>query len=145
MTFEGRYYQLREAHCEPKPLQKPHPPFVIGGRGERLSLRVVARYATIWDCIVDTPEEYRHKSTVLDGHCAAIGRDPTTIERANHVFIDYANLRAAREETRSFVAAGVSYVIYHLPPPYPAGIVRHLAEEVAESFCAEYEEEEAQT
>ena len=47
--FDGQYYQLKEARCEPKPIQQPHPPFVIGGGGEQLTLRVAARHATIWN------------------------------------------------------------------------------------------------
>ena len=47
--FDGRYYQLKQARCEPKPVQKPYPPFVIGGGGEQLTLRVVARYADVWN------------------------------------------------------------------------------------------------
>jgi alkanesulfonate monooxygenase SsuD/methylene tetrahydromethanopterin reductase-like flavin-dependent oxidoreductase (luciferase family) len=50
-TFEGRYYQLKEARREPKPVQKPHPPFVIGGSGEKLTLRVVAKHADIWNFV----------------------------------------------------------------------------------------------
>ena len=49
--FDGRYYQLKEARCEPKPVQKPYPPFVIGGGGEQLTLRVVAQYADVWNFI----------------------------------------------------------------------------------------------
>ena len=48
-NFDGRYYQLNDARCEPKPIQKPYPPFVIGGGGEQLTLRVVAKYADIWN------------------------------------------------------------------------------------------------
>jgi alkanesulfonate monooxygenase SsuD/methylene tetrahydromethanopterin reductase-like flavin-dependent oxidoreductase (luciferase family) len=73
--FDGRYYQLREARCEPKPVQQPHPPVVIGGGGEQLTLRVVAQYAGIWDCMTDSPQEYRHKSAVLDSHWTRPGDD----------------------------------------------------------------------
>jgi len=55
VSFDGRYYQLREAYCEPKPIQKPHPPFVMGGDGEYVIERVIARYADTWDCSVDSP------------------------------------------------------------------------------------------
>lgn len=138
-SFEGRYYQLSEAPCEPKPIQKPHPPFVIGADGEQ-TLRVVAQYANIWDCSVDTPEQYRHKSASLDSYCAAIGRDSTTIERSRHIAVDTANLNAAFLETCAFIEVGVTHIIYHVPVPDPQGILHRLAEEVAEPVRAEYQE-----
>lgn len=137
VSFAGRYYQLSEAHCEPKPVQKPHPPFVIGADGEQ-TLRVVARYANIWDCSVDTPEEYRHKSAILDSHCAAIGRNPAIIERSRHISVDPSNLHAAYQETRAFIEVGATHIIYHVPVPDPLGILRRLAEEVAEPLRAAY-------
>jgi F420-dependent oxidoreductase-like protein len=138
VNFEGRYYQLNEAHCEPRPVQQPHPPFVIGGDGEQ-TLRVVARYANIWDCSVDSPEDYRHKSTILDSHCAAIGRDPATIERSRHISVDPSDLRAARLETSTFIEVGATHIIYHVPVPDSMGILRRLATEVAEPLRAEYQ------
>jgi F420-dependent oxidoreductase-like protein len=144
VSFEGRYYQLSEAHCEPKPIQNPHPPFVIGGDGEQ-TLRVVARYANIWDCSVASPEEYRHKSIILDSHCAAIGRDPATIERSRHISIDTSDLHAARMETRAFIEVGATHIIYHVPVPDPQGILCRLAEEIAEPLRAEYEEAKEHT
>ncbi len=139
VSFEGRHYQLSDAYCDPKPLQRPHPPFVIGGDGDQ-TLRVVARYANIWDCSVDSPEEYRHKGTVLDGYCAAIGRDPATIERSRHIAADPSDLRAAYRETRAFVDVGATHLVYHVPVPDPGGFLRRLAEEVVEPLRAEYQE-----
>ena len=140
VSFDGRYYHLSEAYCEPKPIQKPYPPFVIGGDGEQLIQRVVARYADIWDCSVDSPEEYRHKSAVLDSYCTAIGRDPATIERSRHISIDPSDLGTARLQTRSFIEAGATHFIYHVPVPYSRGIVRRLSEEIAEPLRAEFQE-----
>ena len=74
--FDGRYYQLKEARCEPKPVQKPYPPIVIGGSGEQLTLRIVAQYADVWNFAGGPVETFQHKTAVLDEHCAAIGRDP---------------------------------------------------------------------
>ncbi|GLV59321.1 LLM class F420-dependent oxidoreductase [Dictyobacter sp. S3.2.2.5] len=136
-NFEGRYYQLHDAYCEPKPIQKPRPPFVIGAEGER-TLRVVARHADIWDCSVNTPEEYRQKSAILDHACAAIGRDPATIEHSRHVSVDPSDLHAAYEETRAFIEVGATYIIYHVPVPDPQGILQRLAEEVAAPLRAAY-------
>ena len=60
--------QLKQARCEPKPVQKPYPPFVIGGSGEQLTLRVVAQYADVWNSMPADVEEFRHKVSVLHEH-----------------------------------------------------------------------------
>jgi alkanesulfonate monooxygenase SsuD/methylene tetrahydromethanopterin reductase-like flavin-dependent oxidoreductase (luciferase family) len=73
-TYEGRFYQLRGAQCDPKPVQAPHPPIWIGGGGEQLTLRVVARHADRSN-FGGRPEEFAHKCEVLKGHCAEVGRD----------------------------------------------------------------------
>jgi F420-dependent oxidoreductase-like protein len=80
-TYDGVYYHLKEAYCNPKPVQKPHPPILIGGGGEQLTLKMVARYADEWNAF-GTPEVIRHKVEVLEGHCRAIGRDVNTIEKS---------------------------------------------------------------
>ncbi|HSH11884.1 MAG TPA: TIGR03560 family F420-dependent LLM class oxidoreductase [Ilumatobacter sp.] len=77
-TFSGRYYDMKRANCDPKPLQQPTPPIWIGGGGEQLTLRVVAKYA---DCsnFGGPPEVWAHKRDVLREHCANVGRDPDEI------------------------------------------------------------------
>jgi alkanesulfonate monooxygenase SsuD/methylene tetrahydromethanopterin reductase-like flavin-dependent oxidoreductase (luciferase family) len=84
-TFNGRYYQLTGAICEPKPVQAPAPPILIGAGGERSALRVVAEHADMWVSPTRTAEEFRAKNAVLDQHCAAAGRDPAQITRAAQV------------------------------------------------------------
>ncbi len=131
VTFEGNYYHLHEAPCEPKPQQKPHPPFVIGGSGERLTLRVVARYASIWNYNGSDVDEFRRKQAVLDAHCAAIGRNPQEIERSIQFPVDLAHpLAALRSTVRTFIKSGATHLILNLRPPYPSGIITRLAEEV---------------
>ena len=137
-NFDGKYYQLKDAYCEPKPVQKPYPPIVIGGGGEKLTLRVVAQYANIWNMPGGPVEIFQHKSQVLDQHCAAIGRDPSTIERSVQLVINPNNLQETRDITRNFIDAGASHIILNLRAPYPDGIVQLLADEVAEPLRAEY-------
>lgn len=137
VNFEGRYYQLSEAPCDPKPMQRPSPLFVIGGEGEQ-TLKVIAQYADIWDCSIDSPEAYRQKSMLLENYCTAIGRDPATIERSRHISVGPSDLNRARLETRSFIAVGATHIIYHVPVPASQDILRRLAEEVAEPLRAEY-------
>ncbi|MDQ2903784.1 MAG: LLM class F420-dependent oxidoreductase [Chloroflexota bacterium] len=137
-NFDGKYYQLKNAYCEPKPVQKPYPPFVIGGGGEQLTLRVVARYAAIWNFAGGSVEDFRHKNEVLDAHCAAVGRDPATIERSIQMAINPNDLSITRNAIRDFVEAGATHIILNLRPPFPQGIVQRLADEVAEPLQAEY-------
>jgi F420-dependent oxidoreductase-like protein len=138
VTFEGRYYQLSEAPCDPKPLQKPSPPFVIGGEGEH-TLKVIARYADIWDCSVDSPEVYHQKSILLENSCTAIGRDPASIEYSRHISVNPSDLKAALLQTRSFIEVGATHIIYHVPVPASQDILRRLAEEVASPLQADYQ------
>jgi F420-dependent oxidoreductase-like protein len=88
-TFNGRFYQIREAYCNPKPIQKPHPPIMVGGSGERETLRIVAKYADACN-IFGSPETVRRKLHILRGHCKAVGRDYDSIlkTKLGHVIID---------------------------------------------------------
>jgi F420-dependent oxidoreductase-like protein len=79
--FAGRYYQLADAPLDPKPVQTPHPELMIGGAGERITLRIVARHANHWN-VWGGPKTLERKGAVLDEHCAAVGRDPATITRS---------------------------------------------------------------
>lgn len=128
--FDGRYYQLKGARCEPKPVQKPYPPFVIGGGGEQKTLRVVAQYADIWNFAGGPVDEFRRKCQILDEHCAAVGRDPAAITRSVQMRFDLANLDATRESARAFIGAGAAHIIFMLQPPYPEGTLSRLAGEV---------------
>ena len=129
-TFEGRYYQLKEARSAPKPTQRPYPPITIGGSGEKLTLRVVAKHADIWNFVAGNVETFQHKERILREHCEAIGRDTTEIERSVQVPVDYDDLSKTVKITQDFVDAGATHLIFGLRPPFPAGIVTRLAEEV---------------
>jgi len=90
VTFEGRHYQLREALANPKPLQKPHPPIVVGGEKPKM-LRVIARHADEWN----VPSHgdvvaWTKTSALLDEACAEVGRDPAEIRRSVQLFIQPA-------------------------------------------------------
>lgn len=78
-TFDGRYYQLKDAMAEPKPLQSPRIPLWIGGAGEKVTLRHVAREADGWNTFLSPLDEFDHKLSVLDEHCRAVGRDRSEI------------------------------------------------------------------
>jgi F420-dependent oxidoreductase-like protein len=84
VNFEGKYYKLQGAINYPKPVQKPRPPIVIGGGGEKLTLRVVAKHADIYNLNIGTPEYFERKVRILREHCASIKRDPNEIELSFH-------------------------------------------------------------
>jgi F420-dependent oxidoreductase-like protein len=81
-TWTGKHYRLDNAICEPKPVQRPHPPITIGGGGEKLLLRAVARHADVWNYFPVPLPEYERKAQVLGQHCRALGRDPQSLERS---------------------------------------------------------------
>jgi alkanesulfonate monooxygenase SsuD/methylene tetrahydromethanopterin reductase-like flavin-dependent oxidoreductase (luciferase family) len=138
--FDGVYYQLVHARCDPKPVQQPHPPFVIGGGGEKRTLGVVARYATMWNFAVAPDEMFtaepierlRHKTAILDERCASVGRDPAEITRSVQLCAAPNRAPAVREMRRSFIAAGATHLILTLRAPYPDNVAQQLAEDVIE-------------
>ena len=73
-TFKGEHFEVNRAYCDPKPLQQPHPPVLIGGGGEQLTLRVVAKHANCSN-FGGNPDQFAHKVEVLKSHCASVGRD----------------------------------------------------------------------
>ena len=87
-SYEGQYYKIEGAYCEPRPA--PAPPILIGGSGERKTLRVVAELADWWNGNFSPLDAYRAKVEILRGHCAAVGRDPSeiTLSYYGHVGID---------------------------------------------------------
>ena len=135
--FGGRHYQLRGAACEPKPVQRPHPPFVIGAGGERSALRVVAEQADIWNCPSRTAAEFRHKSRVLDEHCAAIGRDPAEITRSMQVLVPPGDPAASRALLLELIGAGVTHLVLAPLPPCPDRPAQWLADEIAAPVAAQ--------
>ncbi len=79
-NFEGRFYQLKNASLEPKPVQQPLP-LLIGGGGEQVTLKITAKWADEWN-VWGTPTTLKQKMAILDGHCKTIGRDPRSIQRS---------------------------------------------------------------
>ena len=115
-TFGGRYLHLTEARCEPKPVQRPHPPIVIGGRGRTRTLRTAARWAQQWNAITSDPQEWASLKQTLVEHCGAIGRDPDEITCSVNVRVDPdAGPGAAAEAAAAYRDAGADLAIMNLP------------------------------
>ena len=82
-NFQGRHYSLKDAVCEPKPIQKPHPPITVGGCEEKHTLKVTAKYANRFDWgFLPSMEAYKRKLQVLEDHCSAVGKKFGEIERS---------------------------------------------------------------
>jgi F420-dependent oxidoreductase-like protein len=125
-TFKGRYYQLTDARCNPKPVQQPHPPICIGGSGEKRTLRTTARFAQHWNFVGGTPDQFRHARDVLYQHCADIGRDPSEILLSTHV--QYTGDPAQTADTAAALGeAGAQLGIVTMRPPHTAAALEPLA------------------
>ena len=128
-TMSGTHVRLSNARCEPKPVQRPHPPIAIGGRGRRRTLRTVARWAQHWNCLTQSPADWRELREVLDGHCADVGRDPAAIESSVNVRYEGDTDRLLATAT-SFFDAGVDVVIVAFPPPYDVADVHTVGDAI---------------
>jgi len=130
--FAGQHYALKDARCEPKPVQRPHPPICIGGSGEKRTLRSAARWAQHWNHPGGRPEDIAHSIEVLHGHCADIGRDPSEILVSTHLHAEPGvDPRALTEQAAAYEAVGVQLGIVYLPVPHTPGILEPLAEALA--------------
>jgi F420-dependent oxidoreductase-like protein len=132
-TFEGKYFSVKGAQCDPKPVQQPHPPVWIGGGGEQLTLRVVARHA---DCanFGGKPHEWAHKREVLQRHCKDVGRDEDEIRKT---ISGEVLLRETEDDIRALVDAGEAGSLWN--EPYDSWVSGNLVgtpEQVCEKIRA---------
>jgi F420-dependent oxidoreductase-like protein len=129
--YTGRHYQLAETICSPPPVQQPRPRILVGGSGERKTLRLVAQYADACNLFAPDPEVVAHKLEVLDRHCETEGRDPGSIQRTILGFGDpLADVDAFLATMAGYAAMGVDLVEVMPPGPDPAAWVTRLGEEV---------------
>jgi F420-dependent oxidoreductase-like protein len=159
-TLHGRHYHVTDVIGLPKPLQSPHPPIMIGGVGEKVLLKIVARYADMWNASADA-ERMRHLIEVIARHCEAVGRDPDAIEKTVMIPFAYrfdadrqqfvcnlvARMRNVSPEAarpgimigsadeclatvERFRAVGVTHFIFMLFPPFPMDELQAFAADV---------------
>jgi alkanesulfonate monooxygenase SsuD/methylene tetrahydromethanopterin reductase-like flavin-dependent oxidoreductase (luciferase family) len=126
---EGDHVTVHGAFGSPKPVQRPHPPILIGGRAAS-TLRVVARHADVWNIPGGDLADCVERSALLDRYCAEIGRDPATITRSIHLPVSYEHPQETREAVGEAVAAGFGHVTLGLPAPWPEGVTQWVADEV---------------
>lgn len=132
-SFAGENYHLLDARCEPKGVQRPRPPFVLGGQGEKRMLPIVAKWADQWNYPGTTADGLKQKLEVLHGCCAAIGRNPSQIEVSMHLFNPTTPVAAARE-ARELAAAGCDHVMLYMQREFDPDTVRAVVKEVADAI-----------
>ena len=127
--FHGTHIQLTGAFGNPKPVQRPHPPILIGGRSSA-TLRVVAEHADLWNMPGGTIEDAAERSALLDRYCTEIGRDPASITRSIVLPVSYDHPDATRDTIGDATDAGFRHIILGLAAPYPANAARWVADEL---------------
>ncbi len=136
-SFTGKYYQLVDAPFEPKTVQRPHPPILIGGVGPKLLQPIVARYADIWNFFAD-PDVAKTKALCehFDAVCWQLGRDPAAIEKSAGVRTAMleGSAKDVRARFQALVDIGVRHFIISLPQPYDLGLLRAFATQVMPAF-----------
>jgi F420-dependent oxidoreductase-like protein len=159
-SFEGEFYRVSNAFCVPKPVQKPHPPILIGGGGEKMTLKLVAKYGDACN-LLGGAGVVRHKLEVLKEHCRAVGRDYDEIlkTKLGHLVIArdsqearsiaegegytsemlknyaiYGTPDRVKEGIRELADAGVEYLILNIHAKKEEEMLKLFAEEVVKSF-----------
>ena len=157
-SFSGKFYQIRNAYCNPKPIQKPHPPIMIGGSGERRTLKIVAKYGDACN-IFGSVETVKKKLEVLREHCRSVGRDYDSIVKSKlgRIVIDkdkekvteaikgmpgdrrreyavYGTPEEVRKQIEAFRDVGVEYLIVNLEPERELQALDLFANEVVKKL-----------
>jgi len=119
-NFDGAHYTLKDALCNPKPVQTPHPPIVLGGTKPKI-LRVIARHADEWNGVAFEPNGWRESNAELDKACGDVGRDPREIRRGVQLFLhpsDEAQVAQQIDSIPVFEDAGAEHVVlsFYGPP-----------------------------
>jgi F420-dependent oxidoreductase-like protein len=125
-NFSGRHLTLTDARCEPKPIQRPHPPICIGGSGRRRTIPAAARWAQHWNHPGGTVDDWLASRDVLWAECERIGRDPAEITTSIHLLADADDPGRTAEQAAAFAVAGLDLGIVYVPPPHsPAVLEAH--------------------
>ena len=125
--FDGTYHHLVGAFCNPKPVQRPHPPIMIGGR-TTATLRVVAEHADLWNIPGGDIDDAIRRSALLDRLCAENGRDPASIIRSVHLPVSYHQAGSTQEAIAEAIDAGFQHIVLGLDSPYPAEVAHWVAD-----------------
>ncbi|MCZ6853605.1 MAG: LLM class flavin-dependent oxidoreductase, partial [Gammaproteobacteria bacterium] len=133
IDFTGKYYQLQQAPFSPKAVQLPHVPIMVGGKGERRTLRTLAMYGDIMNVIAG-PDELKHLIGVLERHCEALDRDPATIQKTVHTPIRIVPDEGKAKELRGGddwkMIGTVAYVIDRVGDFIDAGVDEFMLQSI---------------
>jgi alkanesulfonate monooxygenase SsuD/methylene tetrahydromethanopterin reductase-like flavin-dependent oxidoreductase (luciferase family) len=127
--FHGTHVDLTGAFCRPKPVQRPHPPIIIGGRSSGV-LRIVAEHADLWNIPGGDMDDCISRSALLDRYCNEIGRDPGTITRSMHLPVSYDQPAPTRDAIGTAIGAGFRHIVLGLANRYPPDVARWVADEL---------------
>jgi F420-dependent oxidoreductase-like protein len=130
-NFDGRYYRMKDAIANPKPLQKPHPPIWIGASGEA-TLRLVARYADVWNAAAGDPAGTRKSVDMLEQACASIGRDPSEIRRSVQFDWDGRDRAQLLERCGVYLEQGITEQVIYVRGAEPLAQAHKVAEALPE-------------
>jgi alkanesulfonate monooxygenase SsuD/methylene tetrahydromethanopterin reductase-like flavin-dependent oxidoreductase (luciferase family) len=127
--FDGTYLHLTGAWCSPKPVQRPHPPILIGGHSASV-LRVVAEHADLWNVPGGDIADAIGRSALLDRYCDEIGRDPASVTRSIVLPVSYQEPSGTRDAIGEAIHAGFTHIVLGLSSPYPPDVARWVADEL---------------
>jgi F420-dependent oxidoreductase-like protein len=129
--YNGTHYELAETICEPQPIRRP--PILIGGGGEKKTLRLVAQYADVWNSTDADPDVLKHKIDVLTRHCDTVGRDAAEIRKTVGLFADpFGDIDGYLKMLERYAELGIETINIGPMPgtPDPAGFVKRFGDEL---------------
>jgi alkanesulfonate monooxygenase SsuD/methylene tetrahydromethanopterin reductase-like flavin-dependent oxidoreductase (luciferase family) len=135
-NFDGRYYQMKDAIANPKPIQKPHPPIWIGASGET-TIRLVARYADVWNTGTTEIDKGIGVITRLEDACGAVGRNPSEIRRSIQLAWDGQDRSRLLEQSARYFELGFTEQVFMLDPPKATMLAGKLAEALSDLRAVE--------
>ena len=132
--FDGAHHHLEGAFGNPKPVQRPGPPIVIGGRAIA-TLRVVAAHADVWNIPGGDIADAIHRGAMLDRFCAEIGRDPAVVTRSIFLPVSLDRPQSTRDAIEESLEARFPHIVLGLPAPYAEGIVERVAQDIIGAYA----------
>ena len=140
-SYQGKYYQLAETINNPQPLTKPHPPILIGGGGEKKTLRLVAQYADACNLFAQIgTDSLQHKLDILKRHCEAVGRDYAEIEKTTlgtvHLASGHLSPSDVIGQCKALADIGIQHAIFNMPNVHEVTPLETFGHEIIPAVAA---------